>query len=304
MNCEAKKIKPSRKKESNFHFTPRYAMPADNSLELFDVVCPSTGEPLFVDDESGDEVVAEGPEAAEARGGGGGGGDSADAEEGKTSTSMTSKRRRLTVPRGLAHADGTWHASVYVHLSRAKDGAFLLQKRSPRKDVCPSLWDLACAEHVASGESRVEAALRGLGEELGLGRGSVVIGAERLGGQLGPPRQAVLRIEGPPLVWDREVVTSYWLRDFFGKEEDKEEASSGGGGGGSSEKPGGGGGSSEEEKEKETIKFDEDEVSEVRWVLPAELKKEVEEHPERFTPWFLAELRARPELLLLPRGGG
>ena len=105
---------------------------------------------------------------------------------------------------------------------------------------------------------------------------------------------------------DQEAIRDRVVRDDLvdSVEEDKEEASSGGGGGGSSEKPGGGGGSSEEEKEKETIKFDEDEVSEVRWVLPAELKKEVEEHPERFTPWFLAELRARPELLLLPRGGG
>ena len=247
-------------------------MPADDSLELFDVVCSTTGEPLIISNERVGEVVAGGPGAEEA--GRGGDDDSViDAEE-KTSTSS---KQRLTVPRGVAHANGTWHASVYVHLSRAKDRAFLIQRRSPKKDVCPGLWDLACAEHVASGESRIVAALRGLEEELGLGR----IGADRLGGQLGPPRQAVLRMEGPPLVWDREMVTSYWLRDF---------ASSEAGGG---EKPGGG----EEEEEEATIKFDEDEVAEVRWILPAELKKEVKEGPERFTPWFLAELRARPELL-------
>ena len=238
-------------------------MPADDSLELFDVVCPSTGEPLFVSE------LDKGPEEAGAAAGGGDG--SVDAAKGKT---PTSSKRRLTVPRGLAHADGTWHASVYVHLSRAQDGAFLLQRRSSNKDVCPRLWDLACAEHVASGETRFAAALRGLEEELGLAS----VGAERLGRQLGPPRQAELRIEaGPsrPLVWDREVVTSYWLRDF--------EAGKSGKGG---------------ESDENIIKFDEDEVSEVRWVLPAELRRETEESPERFTPWFLAELRARPELLL------
>lgn len=246
-----------------------FAMPADDSLELFDVVCPTTGEPLLVS-ESGEGS------GAEARAGGGGGDSVADAErKTSTSTSTSPKRRRLTVPRGVAHATGAWHASVYVHLSRKRDGAFLLQRRAERKDVCPLLWDLACAEHVASGETRLEAALRGLREELGLSAGArrgSAVSAERLGPPLGPPRQAVLRIEGPPLVWDREVVTSYRLRDFC-------ERGDGG--------------------EEETIKFDEDEVSEIRWILPAELKKEADEHPERFTPWFLAELRARPELLLL-----
>ena len=267
-------------------------MPADSSLELFDVVCPSTGEPLLVS-ESG-AVVEEGS-GAETRRGGDSVEDDAKGETSRTSTTSTASKR-LTVPRGLAHANGTWHASVYVHLSRARDGAFLLQRRSARKDVCPRLWDLACAEHVASGETRLEAALRGLGVAVGLGPApggaAAGVSAERLGRPLGPPRQAVLRIEGPPLVWDREVVTSYWLRDFF--EEARGAGGGGGGGGGNGEKPGRGG---ERGGGEETIKFDEDEVSEIRWVLPAELKKETEGHPERFTPWFLAELRARPELL-------
>ena len=55
-------------------------------------------------------------------------------------------------------------------------------------------------------------------------------------------------------------------------------------------------------EEEGAIKFDEAEVSEVRWVSPSELRREVEEAPERFTPWFLAELRARPELLLQQGG--
>lgn len=252
-----------KKKRINFLARSFRAMPADDSLELFDVVCPSTGEPLLVSDEGGE--IAKGPEAQEAEVAGGG-----DDSVGKGKTSTSSSTTVQTVTRGFAHANGTWHASVYVHLSRARDGAFLLQRRSAAKDVCPALWDLACAEHVSSGETRAGAALRGLAEELGLER----VGADRLGPPLGPPRQAVLRTEGPPRpVWDREVTTSYWLRDL------------GGDGDGAA-----------------GVAFDKDEVSEVRWVLPAELKREIAEGPERFTPWFLAELRARPELLLQQGG--
>jgi isopentenyldiphosphate isomerase len=262
-------------------------MPADDSRELFDVVDELTGEPLFVDDEGGGEVAEGSARAGDEGGEDGVEGidDDDDAEEGKPSTSRNSRRKkkRLTVPRGVAHSTGTWHASVYVHLSRATDGAFLLQRRSREKDVCPLKWDLACSEHLSSGESAAEAALRGLSEELGLAG----ISAERLGDPLGPPRQAVLRIEGAekdkPRVWDREVVRSFWLRNFFSSPEEE--------------------GEGEGEEKQDAIAIDEDEVEEVRWVSPSDLREEVESEDagERFTPWFLAELRARPELL---RGGG
>lgn len=277
---EDTKIKPRKKKE-----TIAFAMPADDAKELFDVVDEVTGEPLFVS-ESGQVLDRPAEAGGGARGDGGGGvADSADGKSRPSTSTSTSTKKSLTVPRGLAHSNGTWHASVYVHVSRKSDGAFLLQKRSAKKDVCPLRWDLSCAEHVASGEGRVEAALRGLKEELGMGSNG--IDAERLGRALGPPRKAELRLEGPPLVWDREVVTSYWLRDL-----DVGESESGGGGGAP------------------VVRFEEDEVSEVRWVSQSELKREVEEAPERFTPWFVADLRARPELLLLEekerggRGGG
>ena len=264
-------------------------MPLDDSSELFDVVDEATGEPLLV----AEETAA--AEAGEAEGGAARGDGDANGHAAKTSTSTSTEKstkegkKRRTVPRGVAHATGTWHASVYVHLSRKRDGAFLIQRRSAKKDVCPLLWDLACAEHVRAGESSLAAAAaRGLAEELGVQlEGSL----ERLGAPLGPPRQAVLRIEGPPLVWDREVVTSFWLRDFevgFDDDDDDDDDSV----------EGVEGEGVEREESKGAIKFDEAEVSEVRWVSPSELRREVEEAPERFTPWFLAELRARPELLL------
>lgn len=265
-------------------------MPADDAEELFDVVDPITGDPVFVEEE-------EDAAAGRRRGSDDNNYNNADDDKNTNNDAKrkpNNKKLPLRVPRGVAHATGTWHASVYVHVSRSSpDGrSFLLQRRSASKDVCPLLWDLACAEHVAAGETRTAAALRGLREELGL-RG---ISEDRLGGALGEPRQAALRIEGPPLVWDREVVTSYWLRGLEG-------VVIGGGGGDD-------GGDDDDDdvddddnekgdsKTKTRIVFDEQEVCELRWVSPQALKKEVEDSPRSFTPWLVEELKKRPELFL------
>jgi len=76
--------------------------------------------------------------------------------------------RRLGVaPRGRVHTDGLWHKAANVLLFRS-NGQMILQQRAADKDVCPDLWDLSVAEHLAPGESFEDAALRGLVEELGL----------------------------------------------------------------------------------------------------------------------------------------
>ena len=72
------------------------------------------------------------------------------------------------VPRSLAHAHGLVHRTVYVILTNAAGDALVLQQRHGHKAVCPLLWDLTCAEHVAPGETYEQAAARGLREELGL----------------------------------------------------------------------------------------------------------------------------------------
>lgn len=47
-------------------------------------------------------------------------------------------------------------------------GSILLQRRSKKKALEGGCWDLSCAEHVSAGESYLQAAVRGLREELGI----------------------------------------------------------------------------------------------------------------------------------------
>ena len=94
---------------------------------------------------------------------------------------------RLTgrlVPRSEAHTHGLLHRTVYVILTDAAGQSVVLQQRHEQKAVCPGLWDLSCAEHVAPGETYLQAACRGLREELG------VDGVELV--ELLPPTKRVL----------------------------------------------------------------------------------------------------------------
>ncbi len=69
--------------------------------------------------------------------------------------------------RSAVHAQGWWHRGVHVLLFTT-DGHMLIQKRSPDRKQYASLWDCSVSEHVKAGESYLEAAHRGLDEELGL----------------------------------------------------------------------------------------------------------------------------------------
>ena len=65
------------------------------------------------------------------------------------------------------HRDGDWHRAAHIWII-ASDGRILLQRRSPRKENNPTLWDVSAAGHLSAGESSVEAAVRETFEELGL----------------------------------------------------------------------------------------------------------------------------------------
>jgi isopentenyl-diphosphate delta-isomerase type 1 len=65
------------------------------------------------------------------------------------------------------HARGLMHRAVHI-LVFDETGRVFLQKRSMKKDIAPGLWDSSCSGHVDSGESYDVAAVRELGEELGL----------------------------------------------------------------------------------------------------------------------------------------
>ena len=65
------------------------------------------------------------------------------------------------------HARGLLHRAVHV-LVFDQAGRVFLQKRSMRKDLCPGLWDSSCSGHLDSGEDYDTAAVRELGEEIGV----------------------------------------------------------------------------------------------------------------------------------------
>lgn len=62
------------------------------------------------------------------------------------------------------------HRVIHVLITNSK-GEFLLQKRSPDKDIQPGKWDTSVGGHLDPGETVLDAALRELEEEVGLRAG-------------------------------------------------------------------------------------------------------------------------------------
>lgn len=69
--------------------------------------------------------------------------------------------------RGVVHATGLLHRAVHILVRRANGDVFL-QRRSAHKDSYPLRWDSSASGHLDSGEDYGCAALRELGEELGI----------------------------------------------------------------------------------------------------------------------------------------
>lgn len=72
-----------------------------------------------------------------------------------------------SLSRNEVHSNGVWHRTVHIWILNSQ-GELLLQKRSPKKEVYPGLWDISCAGHVSTGEDSYQGAIRELKEELGL----------------------------------------------------------------------------------------------------------------------------------------
>jgi isopentenyl-diphosphate Delta-isomerase len=69
--------------------------------------------------------------------------------------------------RSTVHQLGLQHRGVHVFLFTT-DGKMLVQKRSADRAASPSALDCSVSEHIKAGESYLEAAQRGMKEEMGV----------------------------------------------------------------------------------------------------------------------------------------
>ena len=116
--------------------------------------------------------------------------------------------------RRVVHATGLWHRAVHVLVFDAA-GRVFLQKRSMTKDLSPGLWDSSCSGHLNAGEDYDSAAVRELGEELGvrvtgatLARWFRVEACEETGWEFCWVYR--LRHEGPFVLHPEEIETGEW----------------------------------------------------------------------------------------------
>lgn len=162
--------------------------------------------------------------------------------------------------RGVVHRDGILHQSVSVWITNGK-GDLLLQRRHSNKSICPECWDVSCAEHLKPNESFAAAAVRGMGEELG------IVASD------GGPAPVTLE-----LVRDRHQKTfKYPSQGIVDNELNMVYLCSWEG----------------------PLKIDKVEVSEVAWVSPQELSEELlkpeQQRKREYTPWCLQDGKALVE---------
>ncbi len=69
--------------------------------------------------------------------------------------------------RSTVHQKGLQHRGAHVFLF-SDEGKMLIQKRSADRASSPSMLDCSISEHVQSGESYLDAAMRGMKEEMGV----------------------------------------------------------------------------------------------------------------------------------------
>lgn len=119
------------------------------------------------------------------------------------------------VPRARMRAENLRHRAVYVAVL-SPSGGLLVHRRAAWKDVWPSRWDVAVGGVLAVGEAWLDAALRELGEELGvqataaaledLGPGGFEDGEVRVTGHA-----FAITHEGPFTFADGEVEAVDWI---------------------------------------------------------------------------------------------
>jgi 16S rRNA (adenine1518-N6/adenine1519-N6)-dimethyltransferase len=83
-------------------------------------------------------------------------------------------------PIGAGPREEAWEKKIHHRIARVmlrdEDGNFLIQKRSSQKKSYPNLWTDAASGHVDEGESYEQAAMREMGEEIGVKTHLMLIG--------------------------------------------------------------------------------------------------------------------------------
>ena len=74
------------------------------------------------------------------------------------------------LPRSEIHKKGLWHRAIVVAIVNEKN-EILLQQRSANKDKNPGLWDISVAGHISSGQDALSAATREINEEVSVNLG-------------------------------------------------------------------------------------------------------------------------------------
>lgn len=71
------------------------------------------------------------------------------------------------LPNNLVHERELWHGIVHVWILNSKNH-ILLQLRGPKMKLFPNCWDTSVAGHISSGDTKEQAALREIEEEVGI----------------------------------------------------------------------------------------------------------------------------------------
>ena len=116
------------------------------------------------------------------------------------------------VTRREIRANALWHRSVFIAVV-SNSGQVLVHRRAETKDVWPGCWDVAVGGVMAPGEDPAVAALRELGEELGLEG----VGVRSLGSGVYEDHEVrlvghcfVCRTDGPFRFADGEITEAHW----------------------------------------------------------------------------------------------
>lgn len=116
--------------------------------------------------------------------------------------------------RGEVHARKLLHRAVHIFVIN-KRGHIYLQQRSHLKDVSPLKWDSSAAGHLDAGEDYATAAVRELGEEIGIHVDSTELAAQIPAGDNTDHEFVELRLarhDGPVRCLPEEIATGDWFK--------------------------------------------------------------------------------------------